>query len=80
VDRLRRLNGFRSGEAARPGDILALPALAGLQAGRLPLIASPLPARFLELGLLAPGRRWSTRGASFDGCGPCCGGSRGAAC
>lgn len=44
VDRLRRQNGLGHGESVRPGDIIALPALARLRKGRLPLVASPLPA------------------------------------
>ena len=45
VERLRRQNALRRGELVRPGTILALPAVAALQAGHLPLVAPPLRAR-----------------------------------
>lgn len=45
VEQLRRQNALRRSEMVRPGDILALPALARLRSGRLRLFASPLPAQ-----------------------------------
>jgi hypothetical protein len=45
VERLRRANAIGRGLTVRPGDILALPALAQLPSGHLRLFASPLWAR-----------------------------------
>jgi hypothetical protein len=45
VEQLRRDNALRRDAVLHPGEILALPALARLRSGRLPLFARPLPAR-----------------------------------
>jgi hypothetical protein len=45
VETLRRQNALPPGEAIRPGAILALPTVAALRGGRLPLLGPPLRAR-----------------------------------
>jgi hypothetical protein len=45
VAQLHRENGFRPGDSVHPRAIVALPAVAALRSGELPLRSRPLPAR-----------------------------------